>query len=272
MSETTLESPRALLNGVELAVQMLNEGHERNRSGDAFIIAKDRDGQAQNRYVLRYLERLTAEPELVAGFVAALSDYIMVTAHSTFDPDIYRRLTAAQIVGRGPRAARHAPSEMSAVKKTRGTYYNPPTEIADVPGVTKKQCPLNDFYSGTLEALVATGLATVDMFPGQPGRGVGGATYRPVGAVRGDGWHTVPGYLSIHRYLDNKFQVRLTVSRDEQERRAAAERDEVEARREARRCEGYAARQSPPAVVAHAAPRPGHLHIAWSAPAAHGSA
>ena len=150
----------------------------------------------------------------------------------------------------------------------RGTYYNPPTVIKDVAGVTKKQCMSTDFYSGTLEALVATGLATVDMFPGQPGRGGGDASYRPIGADRVDGsWFKVPGYMSIHRYLDNKFQVRFTVSRDEQERRAAAKRAGKKDERE----EGKW-RPSPPVANATAAKlnpqrlRPSHLRVAWSAP------
>lgn len=169
------------------------------------------------------------------------------------------------------------PGQTTVKKKGgRGTYYNPPTVIKDVAGVTKKQCMSTDFYSGTLEALVATGLATVDMFPGQPGRGGGDASYRPIGADRVDGsWFKVPGYMSIHRYPDNKFQVRLTVSRDEQERRQAAEsaraREERAVWQLQREQEANAARRpvQPPAAPPNLRPqrlRPGHLRVAWSAP------
>lgn len=117
----------------------------------------------------------------------------------------------------------------------KGNYYNPPGPINDVPGiVTKKGEWECDFYSGTAEALVAAGLLTGDLFPGQPGRNTTSQAYRPAGVKRqhnNQGWHHVPGYMTVTRTASGKFQIRLTVSQEEQARRQAI-RDEDAARRE----------------------------------------
>ncbi len=70
------------------------------------------------------------------------------------------RIGGIEISGSAATAQAHPP-----VKKERGTYYKPPTAIKDVPGVRKTSDHLCDFYSGTIEALAATGIASTDMFP-----------------------------------------------------------------------------------------------------------
>ena len=122
------------------------------------------------------------------------------------------------------------------VQRLRGNYYNAPTAIKDVSGVAKKKGDYyewSDLYSGTAEALIAAGLLPADLFPGQPGRNITAQAYRPVGVERQhnkQGWHRVPGYMNVARTASGKFQIRLTVSREEQERREAL-REEDDARR-----------------------------------------
>lgn len=109
------------------------------------------------------------------------------------------------------------------IKKPCGNYYTPPTAIKeDVPGLTTKKGEYRaDFYSGTAQTLVTAGLLTLDMLPGQPGRNVVSAAYRPIGGARVDGelWDEVPGYMTVTRGASGRVQLYLTVSREEQARR-----------------------------------------------------
>jgi hypothetical protein len=50
----------------------------------------------------------------------------------------------------------------------RGRYYTPPAHIRPGPGVTKTETGSCDLYSGTAEALIDSGVITMDMLPGQP--------------------------------------------------------------------------------------------------------
>ena len=114
-----------------------------------------------------------------------------------------------------------------ATKKARGprgNYYTPPTAIKDVLGLTAKKGEYSDdFYSGSAEAIVAAGLLSMDLLPGQPGRNAASVAYRPVGGARmnDEHWHEVPGYLHVSRGGSGRFQVLLTLSREERARRAA---------------------------------------------------
>jgi hypothetical protein len=68
----------------------------------------------------------------------------------------------------------------------RARYYSP-SPIQIVSGVVRDDSYTNspfDFFIGTMEALVASGLAEVSMFPGQPGVGITRCTYNPEGACR----------------------------------------------------------------------------------------
>ena len=105
----------------------------------------------------------------------------------------------------------------------RGNYYDPPKAIKTVPGVELKRGERSDFYTGTADALIASGLVTMDMLPGQPGRGISNIAYRPRGQtpVGGAGWSFVPGYMTIYRSVSGVFRVALVVSREERARREA---------------------------------------------------
>lgn len=124
-------------------------------------------------------------------------------------------------------------STVSAPTQHRGANtYTPPAAINVVEGVLVNggDGPAGlepvDHYYGTMEQLVASGLASADMFPGQPGRPTTKVAYRPAGAIRGAGqpWHTVAGYMTIQRHVSGVFTISVTVAEAEQRRRAQ-ERD-----------------------------------------------
>jgi hypothetical protein len=117
----------------------------------------------------------------------------------------------------------------------RGNWYTPAADIAAVPGLKHtigKGC--HDVYEGSAEAIVASGLATLDMLPGQPGRAAVAVSYRPIG-VENEGpncWFKVPGYITIQRSVRGHLTARLTVSREEQETRERARQARWESDRE----------------------------------------
>lgn len=115
-------------------------------------------------------------------------------------------------------------------------YYNPRTLDLTVPGIrrsTRAKWDWKDYWTGSMESLVAAGFATPDMFPGQPGRPVASVSFRPIAenTNRDLGAHLVPGYMIIKRLLNGGFSVELTVSREEQSRREEQrKRDETTSR------------------------------------------
>ena len=141
-------------------------------------------------------------------------------------------------------------------------YYTPrPLRI--VPGVRKRTfLHHQDGYQGTQDALIAAGLATADMFPGQPGMPRTMVSYQPEGRVprapkcgTRAGRYLIPGYIVILRKLDGLFEVLLTVSYEEQDRRVA--RIELEGRAElARHYLGTATKAPAEPCRPACAPRP----------------
>ena len=105
--------------------------------------------------------------------------------------------------------------------KTRGNYYDPPTHIKDVPGVTRRAIETIetylDEYSGTAEALAEAGLLSLAQFPGMPGQNSVSAELRP----RGIEWkgRGTPGHMRVCRQLSGQYRILLTVSADAQARR-----------------------------------------------------
>lgn len=145
-----------------------------------------------------------------------------------------------------------------------GNYYSPQSVNLSAPGVRKES---DDFYSatyiGAADALVAAGFATVDMFPGQPGRAATSVTFRPLNGKQPTdaSWFHVPGYITITRRSSATFAIRLTEGRLERQQRA----DEQRRRREDASPQGAQAR-----LFARSAPLPAphaHLRLVWSAPA-----
>lgn len=112
-------------------------------------------------------------------------------------------------------------------------HYDAPARLrTDVPGVQYRQVNEHtDQYTGTAEALVSAGLATVGMFPGQPGVPSTCVTYRPRGATVKmvftrdrtfeESWAYLSGSLTISRRSGGLFCARLVVSKEEQARRFA---------------------------------------------------
>lgn len=97
----------------------------------------------------------------------------------------------------------------------RPNFYEPASVIREVPGVRRRVIDgERDSFVGGAEALIATGILTADMLPGQPGRPVSSATYRPHGA----GWRD-PGVLHITVVGADRYRVVLGVPLEERERR-----------------------------------------------------
>lgn len=80
-----------------------------------------------------------------------------------------------------------------------GKYHTPPTAIRDVPGVTCRLAYNRDWhtFTGTMESLIDAGLASADMFPGQPGRAARFVSYRAPG--NSNAWPGFEGNLVIIR-------------------------------------------------------------------------
>lgn len=164
-------------------------------------------------------------------------------------------------------------------------YYTPPAQVLEVPGLRKAKGRLlrADYYAGSAEAMVASGLVPRSLLPGEPGNPISSASYRPLGAVREGGcWFRVPGYLQIFRAPSGLFRAALVVSREEQERRQR-EANEAEAATDTELLQtveersaaaaAYMAqttRQAAEELRAQRRPggRPSHLRLVWSAPGA----
>ncbi len=136
---------------------------------------------------------------------------------------------------------RTPPTETPLVAGVKTKYYSP-TAIRPVPGVKVEKMTYADYYTGTRDALVASGVATADMFPGQPGRQIVSATYRPHGTCRGDQpfWR-VPGHLNIRRNPSGTYVARVAVADDVREAR--------EAKAEAREAQAEAERKPAPTMA-----------------------
>lgn len=115
--------------------------------------------------------------------------------------------------------------------KDKPNFYNPTAAIRLSKGVVQEpweekprpgDCAERDFYVGTAEALVEAGVVpSLDMFPGQPGRGGSTSTFRPAAATGSSrGAPLVPGHLRIGKLPGGtRFRVGITVSVEEQQRR-----------------------------------------------------
>lgn len=119
-------------------------------------------------------------------------------------------------------------------RRPRGVYYVPAARIEPVAGVTRGEgtWTWTDRYTGTPEALAASGIVPRELMPGEPGAPISSASLRPEGVPKNSsGWHRTPGHIQIFRNHSGGLRVELTVSVEEQERREA----EGEAEREAMR-------------------------------------
>jgi hypothetical protein len=101
----------------------------------------------------------------------------------------------------------------------KSRFYTPQS-ITLVAGVTHKRLDdRSDVYAGEGEALERSGLLESDMLPAE---GHCSVSWRPVGEQQHGKWAEYePGYMKITRYPAGGYRVYLTVSREEQERRAA---------------------------------------------------
>jgi len=110
-------------------------------------------------------------------------------------------------------------------------FYLPPSNIGESAHVRHVPDGRSDFYSGAKDDLVAIGLLPSSLFPGEPGMPSGSVRLWPHGAPRNKGGYDMPGRMTVHRTASGKFQIRLSVSLEERERRERAQ----EAKREAKK-------------------------------------
>lgn len=134
-------------------------------------------------------------------------------------------------------ADHHITTGRSEIARHRDRYYDAPTTLKPVPGVTRKVCSERiDEFTGTAEALAAAGLLPLDRFPGMPGQNMVSAELRPRGVARlkEERVKHVPGHLFVRRQINGQYLVLLAVSRDEQARRRDAREACEKAAEEAR--------------------------------------
>lgn len=77
-----------------------------------------------------------------------------------------------------------------------------------------------DTYRGSAHSLIQAGLVERHQLPGEPGRGKKYATYMPDGTPKRGGPCTMPGVKTIRLINQDRFEVLLTVSFEEQEARS----------------------------------------------------
>ena len=87
------------------------------------------------------------------------------------------------------------PAEPRPTKcKKQGRYYDPPTSIVLVPGVTLEREPWQDIYVGSADDLASSGLLDRKLFPGEQGRPRNAVSLRARGVEKGAAyWHMTPG-------------------------------------------------------------------------------
>ncbi|KQU78175.1 MULTISPECIES: hypothetical protein [unclassified Rhizobacter] len=173
--------------------------------------------------------------ETVSRLADAGAPELVIQLRSLID-ELERRLNPS--VTTGASMALTATDQNSQSPRGRGRYYTPATTIRETEGVTKNISSVwQDSYVGTLDALVASGIATADMFPGQPGNGRSRTTYQVAGVLppKGESVSNVAGYIEIHRTVAGDFRVHLTVTREERARREQLQREERETNEERRR-------------------------------------
>jgi hypothetical protein len=104
-------------------------------------------------------------------------------------------------------------------------HDEPKQYVKHAPGVTRELWQPDgwrgsDFYHGTDAALVAAGLVpSIDMFPGQPGRNKGQASYQLDGSPVSNSPHRKVRITIRRRGKGNQFVVEVPVSKAEEQRR-----------------------------------------------------
>jgi len=92
-------SRAAFLAGVRLAADMLAEQelHRDTTETDTSLLAEFREGAPQANRVVPFLRRLIAEPQMVEGFAAALTDYFAMSVATL--SHYYSEATEGEIFG-----------------------------------------------------------------------------------------------------------------------------------------------------------------------------
>jgi hypothetical protein len=114
---------------------------------------------------------------------------------------------------------------MKTSHKTAANFYTPAAIVRPVRGVRRRQIDdYTDSFVGTGADLAATGLLTMDMLPGRPGRATGSVCYR----ARGQKGSNHPGRLDVFAVGEGRYRAVLRLSKDECDARQAA-RERAEA-------------------------------------------
>jgi hypothetical protein len=101
-----------------------------------------------------------------------------------------------------------------------------PSALDSLPGITKSSRWSCDIYSGTADALIATGIITPEQLKPQKGRAAGYTAFLPTGEPCPPSmkvWRD-PGFKAIRQRNDGTFSVEFTVSKDVQAWRRKAEK------------------------------------------------
>lgn len=188
------------------------------------------------------------------GFMRSLADLLSVVADGCCI-DIEEPMRLEPIGGGCAATSDHRPTGESSGAARPGS------------SLSHKALSSFDLWSGSAADLCAAGVASIDEFPGQPGRPLTRVSFRPAGGKQGElWWHLAQGYRTIHR-AGAGFQVRITPSRAERERRKLLEAERIERESSARAERRAEARASNVRSIPARTDRPPPLRVVWSAPA-----
>jgi hypothetical protein len=95
-STTHTPSLSNLLRGRDLAVEMLREAQRVDETSDRSIRADEREAVHQANFARQYLQRLIADPTLLDGFAAVLTDALGFCGG--LEPERYATLKLRDIV------------------------------------------------------------------------------------------------------------------------------------------------------------------------------
>lgn len=88
------DAERSFLEGRDLAVELLRS---RRSHENTSVEARHRDGKAQDNWAVPYFAALGAQPELLEGFCAVLSDFLSDCGGT--DAEVFERLTLGEMLG-----------------------------------------------------------------------------------------------------------------------------------------------------------------------------
>ena len=194
-------------------------------------------------------EAIPLSLDIREGFMRALADVLACFADgATFNIDEPMRLDPIDDRTTSEPTADSAAAPSAADAKRGLRHY----------GMRKAKEPDFDFYSGSLDDLVALGFIPRERFPGEPGQPLTKVSLRPAGVSSARTyWHLEPGYVTVSRTASGRYQMRVAIPYEVREARAEA--------RELIRSYGVERCRLALYAMKPQQPRLSHLRLAWSA-------